>query len=37
VIRLLAEFKREGLVDFIGRRIAIVDPKGLVEAAAVAD
>jgi CRP-like cAMP-binding protein len=37
VIRLLAEFKREGLVDFIGRRIAIVDHKGLVEAAAVAD
>lgn len=37
VIRLLADFKREGLVDFIGRRIAILDHEALVEAAAIAE
>lgn len=37
VIRLLADFKREGLVEFMGRRIAILDHRGLVDAAAVAD
>lgn len=37
VIRLLADFKREGLVEFIGRGIAILDHERLVDAAAIAD
>ncbi|HVK37933.1 MAG TPA: Crp/Fnr family transcriptional regulator [Candidatus Kapabacteria bacterium] len=37
VIRLLADFKREGLVEFVGRRISILDHDRLVDAAALAD
>jgi CRP/FNR family transcriptional regulator len=37
VIRLLAEFKKEGLVEFVGRRIAIMDHQALLAAAQVDD
>ena len=37
VIRLLAEFKSDGLVDFDGRKIKLIDIKGLVRIANVFD